>query len=169
MTLDRNGLKRVLAAFDEGDWDEIRLDTGDALVHLSTAGHPSAAADTSYVSSPIEPQVSAPSAAGGGLGMDGAPVAAPAAGPAPASAGGLLDVVAPSPGIFWRSPSPGAPPFAEPGARLEADAVLCIVEIMKLMNTVTAPRPGVVAEVLVGNGEEVQHGQVLFRLRPDGS
>jgi biotin carboxyl carrier protein len=53
--------------------------------------------------------------------------------------------------------------------RVDADAVLCIVEIMKLMNTITAPRPGAVVEVLVGNGEQVERGQALFRIRPDGA
>jgi biotin carboxyl carrier protein len=79
------------------------------------------------------------------------------------------EIVAPSPGIFWRSPSPGAPPFAEVGTRVDADAVLCIVEIMKLMNTITAPRSGAVVEVLAGNGEQVERGQALFRIRPDGA
>jgi biotin carboxyl carrier protein len=83
--------------------------------------------------------------------------------------GPVEEVVAPSPGLFWRCPSPGAPPFAEVGMRVEADAVLCIVEVMKLMNTVTAPCAGVVVDVLVGNGEQVERGQSLFRIRPDGA
>jgi acetyl-CoA carboxylase biotin carboxyl carrier protein len=167
VAIDRDGLTRVLQAFDQEDWDEVHLIADGVEVHLAASQPGSAGATTSHVSSgngtrttpataPVEaPSVpSQPSAGTRPVVTDGAPVD---------------EVVAPSPGIFWRSPSPGAPPFAEVGMRVDADAVLCIVEIMKLMNTITAPRPGAVVEVLVGNGEQVERGQALFRIRPDGA
>lgn len=180
MTLDRDGLRRVMKAFDAGNWDEIHLETGDAVVHLSTGSQAVTSVQTSHVfplrgaGEATRPAVAtapvqAPPASLAGAGADD-PVAG--IGPAvatPRGSAGVVDIVSPSPGIFWRSPSPGAPPFAETGARVEPEAVLCIVEIMKLMNTVAAPRAGVVAEVLVGNGEEVELGQVLFRLHVDQS
>ena len=93
-----------------------------------------------------------------------APVAA-----APAAAGGapVADTgpVAKSPmvGTFYRSPEPSAPPFASPGDRVSKGDVLCIIEAMKLMNEIEAEIDGVVAEVLVENGQAVQFGQPLFR------
>ena len=180
MTLDRDGLRRVLEAFDAGNWDEIHLETGDSVVHLSTAGQKVSDAQTSDVS-PVRgvgestrpaaetAPVQAPPVSSVGADADDSVAGTGSAVATPRGSAEVLDIVAPSPGIFWRSPSPGAPPFAETGARVEPEAVLCIVEVMKLMNTVAAPRAGVVAEVLVGNGEEVELGQVLFRLHVDQS
>jgi acetyl-CoA carboxylase biotin carboxyl carrier protein len=159
--MDRDGLTRVLQAFEQEDWDEVHLVADGVELHLAAGGGGPSSVKTSHVS-----------ASTGGL----EPTPAVAVDPAPAAAtpavppGGPVDeIVAPSPGIFWRAPSPGAPPFTDTGRRVDADAVLCIVEVMKLMNTITAPRPGVVVDVLVGNGEQVERGQALFRIRPDGA
>jgi acetyl-CoA carboxylase biotin carboxyl carrier protein len=70
-------------------------------------------------------------------------------------------------GTFYRSPEPGAPPFVEPGSRVEADTILCIIEVMKLMNSVTAGVAGVVAHVFVENAQMVEYGQPLIAIRPE--
>lgn len=163
MPLDKDGLTRVLQAFDQENWQEVHLIADGVEVHLVAGGAAPSPAPTSHVSAAGEP-VRAPAAAP----IESARRPAPA-GPVAVADGPVDEVVAPSPGIFWRCPSPGAPPFAEVGMRVEADAVLCIVEVMKLMNTVTAPCAGVVVDVLVGNGEQVERGQSLFRIRPDGA
>jgi acetyl-CoA carboxylase biotin carboxyl carrier protein len=98
----------------------------------------------------------------------GAPVpdrSAAAGGPAAAD-GALVDVTAPMVGTFYRAPSPGAPPFVEVGAEVAEDTAVCIIEVMKLMNSVAAGVRGTVAEVCAGNGEPIQYGDVLFRIRP---
>jgi acetyl-CoA carboxylase biotin carboxyl carrier protein len=69
-------------------------------------------------------------------------------------------------GTFYRSPSPGAAPFVEPGARVRKGQVLCIIEAMKLMNEIEAELEAEVVEVCVENGQPVEFGEVLFRLRP---
>jgi acetyl-CoA carboxylase biotin carboxyl carrier protein len=76
-------------------------------------------------------------------------------------------VLAPSPGIFWRSPAPGQPPFVEVGARVEADTVVCIVELMKLMNRVSAGVAGVVTAIPIGNGVPVEKGEPIVYVQPD--
>jgi acetyl-CoA carboxylase biotin carboxyl carrier protein len=76
-------------------------------------------------------------------------------------------VLAPSPGIFWRSPAPGQPPFVEVGARVEPDTVVCIVELMKLMNRVSAGCSGVVTAIPVGNGMPVEKGEPIAYVQPD--
>lgn len=69
-------------------------------------------------------------------------------------------------GTVWTRPAPGEPPFVNVGDLVQPGQVLCIVEAMKVMNEVRAERPGVVEEVLVEEGEAVEYGQPLFRLRP---
>ena len=94
--------------------------------------------------------------------------AAPAPVPAPAAAAGppLHEVKSPLVGTFYRSPSPEAPPFAEVGRTVKRGQVLCIVEAMKLMNEIDSDADGVVEEILVANGQPVEYGEVLFRIRP---
>ena len=69
-------------------------------------------------------------------------------------------------GTFWRRPAPGEAPFVEVGDRVQPGQVLCIVEAMKVMNEVRADRAGLIEEVLVEDGQPVEYGQPLFRLRP---
>ncbi len=69
-------------------------------------------------------------------------------------------------GTFWRRPAPGEAPFVEVGERVEPGQTLCVVEAMKVMNEVRADRAGVIEEVLVEEGQPVEYGQPLFRLRP---
>jgi len=69
-------------------------------------------------------------------------------------------------GTFWRRPAPGEAPFVEVGDEVQPGQVLCIVEAMKVMNEVRADRAGVIEEILVEEGQPVEYGQPLFRLRP---
>ena len=81
---------------------------------------------------------------------------------------GLVDVTAPMVGTVYRAPEPDAPPFVDVGSRVEVGAQLCIIEVMKLMNAVSAEVAGTVAEVCVESGSAVQYGDLLFRIRVDG-
>ena len=82
------------------------------------------------------------------------------------SSGDLVAITAPMIGTFYRAPSPGEPPFVDVGARVEPGTVVCIIEVMKMMNAVTAGTTGTVAEVLVENAEPVEYGTALFRVQP---
>ena len=82
------------------------------------------------------------------------------------SSGDLVTVTAPMIGTFYRAPSPGEPPFVDVGARVEPGTVVCIIEVMKMMNAVTAGTTGTVVEVLVENAEPVEYGTQLFRVQP---
>ncbi len=70
-------------------------------------------------------------------------------------------MLAPTLGLFWCSPQPGAPPFVEVGQRVGPDDTVCIVEVMKLMSHVKAGVAGVVAAIPVENGAMVEHGDTL--------
>jgi len=69
-------------------------------------------------------------------------------------------------GTFYRSPQPGAAPFVEIGSRVERGATLCIIEVMKLMNSVEAEVAGTVIDIRVGDAQPVRPGQVLIVLDP---
>jgi acetyl-CoA carboxylase biotin carboxyl carrier protein len=70
-------------------------------------------------------------------------------------------------GTFYRAPAPGADPFVEVGRHVDADTTVCIIEVMKLMNSIPAEARGVVTEILVANGAHVEPGDVLVVIKPD--
>ena len=92
-----------------------------------------------------------------------AAIAAPPAAAAPAE--NLHVIKSPIVGTFFEASSPNAPPFVEVGSKVKAGSVLCIVEAMKLMNEIESDVAGVVVERLVENGQPVEYGQPLFRIR----
>jgi acetyl-CoA carboxylase biotin carboxyl carrier protein len=79
---------------------------------------------------------------------------------------GAVPVPSPLLGTFYARPKPGEAPFVSVGSKVEPDTVLCIVEVMKLMNSVVAGVCGVVAAVHANEGELVEHGQLLFSITP---
>ena len=74
-------------------------------------------------------------------------------------------VTAPMLGTFYGAPKPGEPAFVKVGDTVAADSVLCIVEVMKLMNSVAAGADGEIAAVFVRDGELVEFEQPLFAIR----
>ena len=95
-----------------------------------------------------------------------APVAASApATPAAPAPSNLKEIKSPMVGTFYASPSPDAAPYAEVGKPVAADAVVCIIEAMKVMNEIKSEISGTVVEVCAENGKPVQFGQVLFRVK----
>jgi acetyl-CoA carboxylase biotin carboxyl carrier protein len=93
---------------------------------------------------------------------------APAEPAAESAADGLVDVRAPLLGTFYRAPRPGAAPFVTVGSAVEPGTVVCIIETMKLMNSVTAGVAGTVAAILLDNAQFAATGTVLMRVRPAG-
>ncbi|MFN0052654.1 MAG: acetyl-CoA carboxylase biotin carboxyl carrier protein [Planctomycetales bacterium] len=89
--------------------------------------------------------------------------AAPA--PAPAEDKDTVTIKSPTVGTFYESPSPGDPPYASVGTKVAQDSVVCIIEAMKVFNQITADLNGIVTAVLVKNGDPVEFGQPLFRVR----
>jgi acetyl-CoA carboxylase biotin carboxyl carrier protein len=79
---------------------------------------------------------------------------------------GLHLVRAPMVGTFYRASAPGAAPYVTVGQRVEPGSTVCIIEVMKLMNSIDAGVRGVVREILVENACAVEHGQVLVVIEP---
>ena len=69
-------------------------------------------------------------------------------------------------GTFYGAPKPGAEPFVAVGGRVDANTAVGIIEVMKLMNSISAAVEGVVVEVLARDGDLVEFDQVLLRVRP---
>lgn len=93
-----------------------------------------------------------------------APVAAPAAAPVAAAAPKAESknaVPSPMVGTAYRSPSPGADPFVEVGSTVKEGQTVLIIEAMKTMNQIAAPRSGTVTAILVESGDPVEFGQAL--------
>ena len=89
-----------------------------------------------------------------------------AAGDAGVAAGDEI-IRSPMVGTFYRSPEPGARPFVEPGSRVEPATIVCIIEVMKLMNSIAAGVCGTVTHVFAENGQMVEPGQPLIAIRVD--
>ena len=68
-------------------------------------------------------------------------------------------------GTFYRAASPESKPFADVGTKVVENTVVCIIEAMKIMNEIQSEAKGVVVEVLVENGQPVEYGQRLFKLK----
>ncbi len=76
----------------------------------------------------------------------------------------FLEIISPMVGTFYASPSPESVPFVQVGQQINVGDVVCIVEAMKVMNEIKAETAGIVAEILVENGQPLEFGQPLFKL-----
>ncbi len=97
-----------------------------------------------------------------------APPTAPAAPVAPAASVSIQDGVfikSPTVGTFYSAASPDDPAFATVGMRVEPDTIVCLIEAMKVFNQIPAEVSGVIAEVFVKNGDSIEFGQPLFRVK----
>lgn len=79
---------------------------------------------------------------------------------------GMIGIKSPMVGSFYRSPEPGAPPFIEIGSTVNPDSTVCIIEVMKLMNSLPAGVNGTISEILVSDGDPVEYGQILVLIKP---
>lgn len=78
---------------------------------------------------------------------------------------GTTRVTSPIVGVFYAAPAENAKPFVSVGDRVERGQTLCIIEAMKLMNEITAEEGGVIEKISVTNGQVVEFGTELFRIR----
>ena len=96
----------------------------------------------------------------------------PVASAAPATAGttakdeeGIVYIQSPMVGTFYRAASPDSKPFAEEGTKVTETSVVCIIEAMKIMNEIQAEVKGTILEALIENGQPVEYGQRLFKVK----
>lgn len=157
--IDDEDLFLILKLMEESGWDEIEL-SGKGFKFAVGKNLP-----RDYGGSSAAPSL--PTYPKKEKGPPAAPVApsGPKAKEADASETALLDgtpVNAPMMGTFYRSPSPGAPPFIKVGDIVTARSIIGIIEVMKVMSSVEAGLAGRVSSILVENGQLVQYNQPLL-------
>lgn len=84
---------------------------------------------------------------------------------APKEEAGITYIKSPMVGTFYRAASPESKPFTDVGSKVVESSVVCIIEAMKIMNEIQAETKGTVVEVLVENGQPVEYGQRLFKIK----
>ena len=80
----------------------------------------------------------------------------------------LIHVKSPMVGTFYRTSSPGSPPYVEVGDQVEEGQILCIIEVMKLFNEIHAPAAGVVKRIIPEHAAGVEYDEVLMEIEPAG-
>jgi acetyl-CoA carboxylase biotin carboxyl carrier protein len=176
--LTAEDVRDILQLLDGLPYRELTLETASFRLSLRRTADGSWTQATEVLTEPAGPAVLAQPTESAGLAVQAkpaepaGPVAPGQAAPAPEesaaepAAAGLVDVRAPLLGTFYRAPRPGAPPFVTVGSEVGPDSVVCIIETMKLMNSVTSGVAGTVAEILVENAQFAGQGTVLMRVRP---
>jgi acetyl-CoA carboxylase biotin carboxyl carrier protein len=147
--IDKDLIRDLATLLKETDLSEIEVEQAGFRIRVARALSVPAPAPAAQV----EPQRPAPLLPSGDAGSAGA-LADPARHPG----------VVPSPmvGTAYRAPEPGAKPFVDVGDTVEAGQTILIVEAMKHMNEVAAPRAGRVVEILVEDGQPVEYGEPLM-------
>ncbi|HEX2796077.1 MAG TPA: acetyl-CoA carboxylase biotin carboxyl carrier protein [Immundisolibacter sp.] len=138
--MDIRKIKKLMELVEQSGINELEVREGEESIRLSKA-------PTGVMMTPVAAAA--------------APVTAPTTAPAaPIQPAGYTQT-APMVGTFYRAASPDSAPFVEVGKQVAAGDVICIIEAMKLMNQIEADKAGVVAAILVEDGQPVEFGQPL--------
>ncbi|HYB29211.1 MAG TPA: acetyl-CoA carboxylase biotin carboxyl carrier protein [Solirubrobacteraceae bacterium] len=158
MPLSDEDVREILRIIDESQLAELHIETEGFSLYVRKGGGDAEASGRPRVRSVSDSAV------------EGRPPGdSEASAPPPAQDGdsdGLVTIPAPMLGTFYRAESPGKPPFVDVGSRIEPDTIVCIIEVMKMMNSVPAGVSGTIAAVIADNAELVEYGQPLFRVEP---
>ncbi len=169
MELTEDDVLEILKLFEQSKFDFLQLEQGERKIMVSKGGYVPAVTDVASVA-PASPHAAAPAPA-----VRAAPAAAPAPAAKSAHAGaeaieaGLVPVPAPMVGKFYSAPSPTDPPYVQEGSEVAAGATVGLIEVMKVFTSIKTETAGVVARILVSNGQFVEFGQPLFLIRPAGA
>ena len=158
--MDLRKLKTILDLFENSNIQELELTEDKETIRLSKG--------PGGVVTSVRPQQPAPAAAVPAA----VPAPAPAApAPAPVSAeiedDGLVELKAPMVGTFYSRQSPDDPPFVAVGTQVSEGDPVCLIEAMKMFNTLKAPVSGKVESIKIQNEQPVGYGDVLMTFRPD--
>ena len=152
-TVDPTFVRELASILNETDLTEIEIERGSLRVRVSRqkemGGYPQA---MGYMQAPQQYLPAAPASAPG---QAAAPQAAAPSGPEPGT------VPSPMVGTVYLSPAPGARSFVEVGQEVTEGETLLIIEAMKTMNQIPAPRSGKVAKICVENAQPVEYGEAL--------
>jgi acetyl-CoA carboxylase biotin carboxyl carrier protein len=152
VNLSDDDIREILKLIDESDLDELHIETEGFVLHVSKG--PNAGGGDAFRTRLREGvrEASVPRAAEEP--KEGEPQ------------DGAVMIESPMLGTFYRAERPGADPFVDVGAEVQADTIVCIIEVMKMMNSVPAGVAGTIVEVCCENAALVEYGQPLFRVQP---
>ncbi len=163
----RDVLEMIELIKASSNFSEIRLRSGELEIELRRGSaadtHAPAPQSRSVPAGDVAPPPASAEAPSAGAARP-APPAGAAGAARPVARDGVHVVCAPMVGTIYHAAQPGAAPFVTLGQTVAANAQLCIIEVMKLMNSVQAGCAGVVSEILVADGQAVEHGQALFAI-----
>lgn len=151
--IDADLVRSLADILNDTDLTEIEVERGDLKIKVKREVTV-AAAPIQYAAAPAPVAHAAPAAA---------PVSMPSD-PATIVARSGEEVKSPMVGTAYLQPAPGSDPFVKAGDKVKKGQTLLIVEAMKTMNPIQAPRDGVVAEILVGDAQPVEFGEALVVL-----
>lgn len=157
MKLDNEDVLEILRLLDGTPYNELHLEMEEFKLSLRRSGGQWTQTREVLSRPAVERTTVAATAAAG-----------PRAPDMPAREG-LAEVRTPLPGTFYRAPQPGAPPFVEIGSPVEETTVVCIIETMKLMNSIVAGVRGRVVDICLDNGQFTEKDAVLMRIETDGA
>lgn len=172
MTFDisERDIAGLIQAVQQSDLTRFHLTTSECEIYISRSDDEFDRSPIGAVATDVPTRSSAPvpAASPGQAPAAVAPAAPPVVQAADRSAG-LVDVTAPMIGIFYCAPEPGADPYITVGSSVQKDTTVGLVEAMKLFTAAEAGIEGTVEEILVANGDYVEYGQPLVRVRPASS
>lgn len=163
MSLTAADVAEIMKILEGSGFDEVVLEIDGLKLSMRRGAGATDGSATAIAATPAQSPAPAPARAAAEA---TAPAAAPAK-PAPTDPS-VQDVTSPLLGTCYRAPKPGAPPFVEVGTAVDAETVVAIVEVMKLMNTVRAGVKGTVSEILMRDGALVEYGETLLRVKKAG-
>jgi len=152
---DLERIKQLIDIMKENDLVELEIKHDDDKIVLKRA-HPQQGAGGIPVMRAEPYVVPASPETPEGLGPSAAP-----------SEEDVVEIKSPIVGTFYATPSPDSEPYVDIGSTVHPQTVVCIIEAMKVMNEIKAETEGTIVEVVANNGQAVEYGQVLFKVRPD--
>jgi acetyl-CoA carboxylase biotin carboxyl carrier protein len=151
--LDLKEIKQIIDLMKRSDLSEFAVEEEGFKLQIKRGSGEPQIVTTAAPSVPAPQQVVAPP-----------PVTAAAPEPATEEKG-VSYITSPMVGTFYRASSPETPPLTDVNQAVQSDSVVCIIEAMKIMNEIQAEMNGTVLEALVENGQPVEYGQRLFKVK----
>lgn len=154
-SIDTKLIRELADLLNETDLHEIEVEEDDLRIRISRGGGGMAMPIQSYAAPvPVAPAAAAEASTLAASSSAGESAAEPSGDGVPS----------PMVGTAYHSPSPGSPPFVSVGKSVRKGETVMIVEAMKTMNQIPAPRDGVIASIDVEDGQPVEYGQTLVTI-----
>lgn len=159
--MDLRKLKTILDLFENSNIQELELTEDKETIRLAKG--------PGGVVTSVRPQQPAPQPVPAAVPAPAPAAPAPAPAPAELEDDGLVELKAPMVGTFYSRQSPDDPPFVTIGTQVSEGDPVCLIEAMKMFNTLKAPVSGKVESIKIQNEQPVGYGDVLMTFRPDPS